>query len=273
MLTKVFPILVILLGSVLLSAGFNLFLVPHGLLSGGLSGVAIVIGYLTNGNIGILYFLLNLPLIVWGWFVIGKRFIVLSILSVLATSWFLQLVPQQQPIVADPLIASVFGGVLIGIGTGISLRSGGSTGGFDIVGSIVTRKRDFPLGSLLFALNGLVVLSLGYIESWDLALSSMLSIFVAGKVVDSIHVRHIKITAFIITNRSKEIAARLLKVPRGVTIVKTQGAFTNKEKDMLMTVTTRYELAELKKNIREIDPKAFVNIVETVEVIGEFRKN
>src|SRR5690606_1342337 len=161
MLTKVFPILVILLGSVLLSAGFNLFLVPHGLLSGGLSGVAIVIGYLTNGNIGILYFLLNLPLIVWGWFVIGKRFIVLSILSVLATSWFLQLVPQQQPIVADPLIASVFGGVLIGIGTGISLRSGGSTGGFDIVGSIVTRKRDFPLGSLLFALNGLVVLSLG----------------------------------------------------------------------------------------------------------------
>lgn len=268
---KFFPYGVTLIGAIMVAAGFNLFLVPHKLLSGGVSGISMIVGYFTNWNIGLLYFIFNFPLMVWGWFAIGRRFIVLSTVSVLLTSWFLQIVPTRQTI-EDPILAAIFGGVIVGIGTGITLRAGGSSGGFDILGSIVTKHRDFPLGSTLFALNGFVIVILGYMDNWDTALLSMLSIFITGKIVDSIHVRHIKITAFIITKETDRMLELLLKRPRGVTIVKTKGAFSDEEKDMLMTVATRYELADLRKIIHDTDPKAFVNIVETVGVIGEFRK-
>lgn len=261
----------VLLGAMLCAAGFNLFLVPHKLLSGGVSGIAMIVGYYTDWNIGLLYFVFNFPIMLWGLAVIGRSFIALSIVSVLATSWLMQWIPAE-PFVNEPVLASVFGGVLVGIGTGISLRFGGSTGGFDIVGSIVTRRHDFPLGTVLFVLNGFVIIALGYPDNWEAALYSMLSIYIAGKIVDTIHVRHVKVTAFIVTNETERLLELLLKRPRGVTIVKTHGAYTNTEKDMLMTVTTRYELAELKMIVRRADPKAFVNIVETVGVIGEFRK-
>lgn len=270
-LRDIFDLLSMAVGAMLIAAGFNLFLIPHQLLSGGLSGISMMIGYFTGWNIGMLYFLINLPVLVWGWIVVGKRFVWLSVVSVVLTTWFMQLVPDIS-LNSDPIIGAVFGGALIGIGSGLSLRSGGSTGGLDIVGSILTRRRDFPLGMLLFALNGAVVLALGLVLGWDAALRSMLSIFIAGKVMDNIHIRHVKVTAFIVTGCRDQLIGRLLKLPRGVTLIKTEGAYSHLPHDMLMTVTTRYELAELRKIIKETDPRAFVNIVETVEVIGEFRK-
>lgn len=268
---KAIPYFVIVIGALLLSLGFRLFLIPHQLLSGGASGISMIVGYHFDLNISIVYFFVNLPILIWGWFLIGRKFIVLSILSVVLTTWFLELLPSVE-MIQEPIIASIFGGVLIGVGTGISLRVGGSTGGIDIVGSILTRNRDFPLGTMLFFLNALIVVTQGYPNQWDLALSSMLSIYVTGKIVDTIHIRHIKVTAFIITNHTEQLLSELLQRPRGVTILKTTGAYSDDEKDMLMTVTTRYELADLRKIIDEIDPKAFVNIVETVGVIGEFNK-
>lgn len=270
-LRNLYDLLRVVLGAFLIAAGFNLFLIPHQLLSGGLSGISMMVGYFTGWNIGLLYFLINLPVLIWGWIVIGRRFIVLSIVSVLVTTGFLQFIPESS-INSDPIIGAVFGGGLLGLGSGLSLRAGGSSGGFDIIGSIMTRRRDYPLGMILFTLNSAVVLALGFFLNWDLALCSMLSIFIAGMVVDTIHIRHIKVTAFIVTSRRKEITDRLLAIPRGVTVIKTEGAYSQSQHEMLMTVTTRYELAELRKIIKESDPKAFVNIVETVEVIGEFRK-
>ncbi|WP_438432029.1 YitT family protein [Gorillibacterium sp. sgz500922] len=262
----------ILAGALLLAVGFNMLLIPHQLLAGGMSGVAMLVGYFTNWNIGVMYLLFNIPVIVWGLVAIGKRFIFLSLISVGATTWFMQLVPTT-PIANEPILAAVFGGVIIGIGAGLSLRAGGSTGGFDIVGSIVTRNRDFPLGSFIFILNGLVILALGYYkENWDLALYSMLSIYVSSKLVDAIHIRHVKVTAFIVTKEKDLLVEHLLK-NRGVTIMKAEGAYSRQEKDVLMVVTTRYELAELKESIRVLDPNAFVNIVETVGVLGQFRRH
>lgn len=262
----------VLVGSLLLAIGFNTLLIPHQLLAGGMSGVSMLVGYFTNWNIGVMYLLFNVPLILWGLYAIGRRFILLSLLSVGATSWFMQVLPTHS-IAGEPILAAVFGGVIIGIASGISLRAGGSTGGFDIVGSIVTRNRDFPLGSFIFILNGLVILLLGYYkENWDLALYSMLSIYVSSKLVDSIHIRHVKITAFIVTKEKEKLLERLLK-NRGVTVMKAEGAYSKQEQDVLMVVTTRYELADLKKTIHDLDPKAFVNIVETVGVLGEFRRH
>lgn len=232
-----------------------------------------LIGYFTDFNIGLLYFILNLPLLIWGLMVVGKRFIFLSILSVAFTSWFMQLIPVFE-ITHEPVLAAVFGGALVGFGAGLSLRSGGSTAGFDIVGSILTRRFDFPIGSVVFVLNGVVILLLGYYKNnWDLALFSLVSIFVTVKLMDAIYIHQIKITLLIVTQKKEEMLRRLLQLERGVTAFKSQGAFSLKESDMLMTVTTRYELAELKKIIKETDPSAFVNILETAGVMGLFRKD
>lgn len=264
--------LTIVVGSALVASGFNLMLIPHKLLSGGISGIAMIIGYLVGWDITWLYLLLNLPVIVWGWVVLGKRFIAFSVVSVLCTVWFMKLIPVTA-LTNNPIIAAVFGGVIIAIGTGISLRIGGSSGGFDIIGSIITRKRDVPLGMMLFALNGFVIFALGYYnEDWDSALMSMLSMYISGRVVDGIHIRHVKVTLFIITQEKEALIQNMLKLPRGVTLIKAEGAFSGNEHDMLMTVTTRYELPILQKIILDTDPKAFVNIVETVGVLGQFKR-
>ncbi|WP_145024906.1 MULTISPECIES: YitT family protein [unclassified Paenibacillus] len=272
-LKNIWKYVVVVLGAAFIACGFNLFLVPLHLLSGGVSGLSMLVNYFTPISLSVLYFVFNIPMLVAGWFQLGKRFIVLSILSVVATTWLIAVVPETS-LVSDTLLAAVFGGVLVGIGAGISFRAGGSSGGFDIIGSIVTRYRDFPIGNILVAMNGVVILAAGYLQdNWNLALASIVSIFVTGKVVDMIHVSHFKVTVYIITNETDALLHQLLERPRGVTKIKTQGAFSNVEKDMLMTVTTRYELAELKRIIKQTDPKAFVNIVETVGVMGSFRRS
>ncbi|OKP80768.1 hypothetical protein A3844_26730 [Paenibacillus helianthi] len=256
----------------MIACGFNLFLIPHRLLSGGVSGLAMLVGYFTPFNISLMYLLFNVPLLVAGWFQLGRRFIVLSILSVGATTWLMTLIPTAT-VASDMLLASVFGGVLVGVGAGVSFRVGGSSGGFDILGSIIIKHRDFPIGNVLVGLNGLVILTAAYFDNnWNLALASMVSIYVSGKVVDLIHVSHIKVTVYIVTTRTDELLQQLLGLQRGVTKIKTEGAYSHVERDMLMTVTTRYELAELKRIIKNSDPQAFVNIVETVGVMGSFRK-
>jgi len=263
--------LVMAAGSAVIACGFQLLLIPLGFLSGGVSGVAMVIGYMTGWNIGWLYFALNIPILIWGWQVLGRRFIFYSLVSVACTSLFMQIIPVSG-LTQEPILAAAFGGVLVGAGTAVTLRYGGSSGGFDIVASIISRYRDLPVGILIFILNAAVVVSLiFYNQDWDAALYSMLSIFITGRVIDAVHTPHRKVTAFIVTNQTDELASHLLQIPRGVTIVKTRGAFTRAERDMLMTVTTRYELAELRKLVRDLDPTAFVNVVETVDVIGEFR--
>jgi uncharacterized membrane-anchored protein YitT (DUF2179 family) len=271
--TWIGPLLTIILSSALIAIGFNLFLVPQQLLSGGLSGISMIISYFTGWSISLLFLLSNLPVVILGLIQIGRKFIILSVISVIMTSVFLRLVPTYL-VAQDSMLAAVTGGVLIGIATGISMKAGGSTGGFDIIGSILTQKRDFPLGTALFILNGAVILALGYYKNnWDLALNSMLSIFITGKIIDTIYTRHLKVTVFIITKSKHRLLERLMLLQRGVTIVKTEGAYTQEEQHMLMTVTTRYDLVGLQTMIRATDPEAFVNIVETVAIMGQFRRN
>jgi uncharacterized membrane-anchored protein YitT (DUF2179 family) len=266
------PIFLMIISAAVVACGFQLLLIPEKLLSSGTSGVAMVIGYVSGWSISWLYFALNIPILLWGYRILGKRFILLSTVTVLSTAFFLQVIPKIE-LTNDRLLAAVFGGVLVGIGSAVSLRYGGSSGGFDIIASIISRYRDLPIGILTVLLNTLVVAALGFLQDdWNAALYSMLSIYLTGRLIDAVYTPHHKITLFIVTNNTQELASRLLKLPRGVTILKTRGAFTSEERDMLMTVTTRYELAELRKMIAEVDSKAFVNIVQTIDVIGEFRR-
>ncbi|MFC5651493.1 YitT family protein [Paenibacillus solisilvae] len=261
-----------LLSALLIAFGFNQLLIPHQMISGGVSGITMILGYATGLNIGWLYFILNVPILVWGWRVLGVRFVGWSMFSVIITTIAMQLIPVR-PLVSDLTLGAVFGGVVVGFGSGLSLREGSSTGGFDIVATILTRKYNLSVGMLIFVMNGTVIAALGFLtRNWDIALYSLLSIFTAGKIIDLIHVQQVKITAFIVTSEAEPLRLALLPLHRGITVIRTRGGYTDTEYDMLMTVTTRFELNQLRKIIASIDPKAFVNIVETVGIMGDFRQ-
>jgi uncharacterized membrane-anchored protein YitT (DUF2179 family) len=262
---------VIVFSALLVAAGLNLFLIPNQLLSGGISGLASIIGYLTGWNISLIYFVLNVPLIIWGWKAVGRRYIVLSCISVVATTWFMAVIPVIS-VTHDSTLGAVAGGIISAIGIGFSLRVGGSTGGFDIVGSIITRKYDLPIGNILFVLNGLVFIALGFYKTWDLALYSLLSTFIKGKVVDTIHVGHIKVTCFIITKEKDRMLAELRKLHHGITCMDSQGGYSQIGNATLMTVTTRYELAAVRKAVITTDPQAFMNVVQSTEIVGRFAR-
>lgn len=265
-------LLTIIIGSVIVGAAYNLFLIPHQILSSGLSGIAIMLGILTPLNTGVLNFLLNLPLLILGVLKLGKRFISYTILSVVVLSVSLYVIPVQA-ISTEPILSSLFGGVLTGIGIGLIFRASGSSGGFDIIAMLLTKKRDFPLGALISAMNAIVVVLSGFVFNWDAALNTLVGIYATGKVIDTIHTNHIKLTLMIVTKNGDEMKAKLLaNLYRGITIMDGEGAYSGEGRKILMTVITRYQLTDVKTMINEIDPDAFVNITETTEVMGSFHK-
>ena len=269
---RVWTAVVMTCAAALIAFGFNFLLIPHRLLSGGVSGVSMLLSYATGLDAGILYFALNLPILIWGWFALGHAIIIWSVYAVAVTSILLRLAPVHS-LAADPILAAVFGGVAVGIGSGLALRYGGSSGGIDIVATIVTRRRDVPIGMLLLMMNVIiVVLQAIWSEDWEGAMYSMLSMYVSSKVIDTIHIRQLKVTVFIISRKPARMLERLRRLPRGISVIPIKGGYTGEDKLMLMTVTTRYELTALRAMIRETDPKAFVTIVETVSVMGDFRQ-
>lgn len=265
-------ILAIIIGSIIVGVAYNMFLIPHKILSSGLSGIAIMLGIISPFNTGILNFLLNLPLLILGVLKLGKQFISYTILSVVVLSISLYVIPIHA-ISTEPILSSLFGGVLTGAGIGIIFRASGSSGGFDIIAMLLQKKNDFPLGTLLSAMNAVVVVISGFVFGWDAALNTLVAIYATGKVIDTIHTNHIKLTLMIVTNKGDELKTKLLaNLYRGITMMDGQGVYTGQERKILMTVITRYQLTEVKGLINEVDPDAFVNITETTEVVGMFHR-
>ena len=250
-------IIIIVLGSLITAVGFNLFMIPHHILSSGLSGIAMMLGIVTPVNTGILNLLLNLPLLIIGWLKLGRQFIIYTIISVVATSAGLLFLPIFQ-ISSDPLLSCLFGGVIAGAGAGITFRASGSTGGLDIIAMLLMKKRSFPLGVMLGAMNAVVVLISGFIFGWDLAMLTLVGIYTSSRVIDTIHTSHIKLTIMIITKKGNELKDILLaKLERGITVIEGKGAYSGSKQEILMTVITRYQLADVRNTINEVDPHAF----------------
>lgn len=263
---------IILLASILLAFAYNFFLLPFQILSGGVTGIAMIISFITPLNTGLLIFLLNIPIFILGLRELGRRFIVFSILSVFTTSLAMQFIPET-PLAKDAMLSSVFGGVLSGLAIGIIFRASASTGGFDIIGLVITKRRDFPMGTLSFAMNALIILISGFLFDWTRALYTLVSIYAAGRVIDTLYTRHHKLTLMIITSKGDEMREMLLKhLVRGITMLDGEGGYTHEKKKVLFTVISRYELPIIKPHILEVDPKAFVDITQTMEVIGAFRR-
>lgn len=270
---KFYRLLLIFVASVVLGFAFNVFLLPHEILSGGITGLAMIFGLMTPVNSGIWLIALNFPILIIGWMKLGRTFVWNSIFSVAVTSISMLYIPVVR-ITEDALLSSVFGGVIVGAAVGVIIRFYGSTGGFDIIGLLLTMKRDIPLGGLVFGLNSVVVFVSGFIFTWELALYTMASIYITGLVVDRIHTRHIKLSLMVITTQGDKVKKELLDhLYRGITVVDGEGAYSSAKLKVLYTVISRYELAFVRPLIKNIDPDAFVSINETMEVMGNFRKD
>lgn len=271
--------IVVVIGAFLNALAMNLFLIPANIYSSGFTGLAQLLSRLVgsfapfNISTGILLFILNIPVTIIAWRKVGKSFTFYSFLSVILMSVFLEMIPIVH-VSPDILLNAVFGGVIAAVGVGITLKYGASTGGMDIIAMLLSRMKDRPVGTYLFALNGIIIVTAGYIYGPEKALYTIVTLYTSTRVIDAIHTRHEKLTVMIITKKADELKQAIhSKLVRGITSLPAKGGFTNENKEMLMIVITRYELYELEKVIQETDSQAFTNIVETAHVFGMFRKD
>ncbi len=275
---EVKKIIVITVGALLNAVALNLFLIPANVYSSGFTGVAQLISSVVTDytpftiSTGILLLLLNIPVTILGWKKVGKTFTIYSFYSVLATTVFLEFVPIEA-LSQDIILNAVFGGVILAVGVGITLKFGASTGGLDIIAMVLSRMKDKPIGGYLFTLNAVIIAAAGLLYGAEKSLYTLVALYTTTRVIDVIHTRHVKVTAMIVTKKGEELRKAIhSKLVRGITAVPAKGGFTNEEKEMLMIVLTRYELFDLEKTIKDVDPHAFTNIVQTTGIFGLFRK-
>ncbi|KOP81702.1 YitT family protein [Cytobacillus solani] len=268
-------IFVVLIGALLGAISMNFFLIPANIYASGFTGVAQLLSSILGGHAstGVLLFLLNIPVTILGWREVGKSFTLYSFISVFAMSFFLEIIPIKH-FSEDILLNAVFGGVIAAVGVGMTLKWGASTGGMDIIAMVLSRMKDKPIGTYFFTLNSIIIITAGALYGWEKALYTIVTLYASTRVIDAIHTRHVKVTAMIITKKSEEMKKMIHeRLIRGITTVPAKGAFSNESKEMMIVVITRYELFELERIIKEIDPHAFTNIVQTVGIFGSFRKD
>nr|WP_309098827.1 YitT family protein [Fredinandcohnia onubensis] len=275
---EVKKILIVTFGAILNAAALNLFLIPADVYSSGFTGISQllfrILGDYTPIHIstGVILLLLNIPVAILGWKKVGKSFTLYSFISVALTTLFLAIIPLER-ISNDILLNAVFGAVIQAIGIGLTLKWGASTGGLDIIALVLSRSKDKPIGTYIFTLNGLIIITAGFLFGWEKALYTLVALYVLTKVIDTVHTSHVKVTAMIVTKKADELKSAIhSNLVRGITLIPAKGAFSSETKDMLMIVLTRYELYDLERIIKEVDPQAFTNIVQTIGVYGLFRK-
>ncbi|AMC07799.1 YitT family protein [Turicibacter bilis] len=267
---------IMIIGVFLYVLAMNMFISPANLYTGGVTGIAqLIIAFASSAfgiqlSLGGLIFLLNVPLLYLAWRSIGKRFAVLSILTVVLQSIILELVPMGK-FSDDILLNAVFGGVLIGVGVGMILKIGASTGGTDIVSQYISMKFNGSFGKYSFGINAVIILLAGITQGWETALYTIISIYITSVVVDRIHTIHQNLTLYIVTSKEDEMIDAIQKqLYRGITVLEGRGAYTKNNKSVLMIVLSSYELYEALAVIKMVDDHAFTNVVRSEMVQGHF---
>lgn len=259
------------------STAVNFFYDPGNIYSSGVTGIAQIIGTLTESTFGVKIpvavslLLLNIPLFILGWFKISPKFTIFTGITVVLTSIFMQLIPPQV-LSTDPIINAIFGGVVMGAGSGYALRNGLSSGGLDFITIAIRKKTGKTIGSLSIFFNSFILLAAGLLFGWQYAFYSALAIFVSGKVMDAVYTKQKKMQVIIVTSCADDVIHGIhSNLRRGITIINdAEGAFRYDRQKVLITVVTRYELPLLKQIMKETDPKAFVSIADNVQILGRF---
>lgn len=263
-----------IVGCAAFGAGFNLFMIPHDMNAGGLSGLSMIIVHLLNfGTVGTVTVLINIPLFAIGGWKIGKKFFLSSLLGMLASSLFIDLLSTLPVPQIDPLLAALYGGALCGLGLGIVFVTGATTGGSDIIVRLMKRKwPNVPIGTINTFLD-LAVVTLTGIAFGDMSktLYCIIAVFVMGQVIDAVVYRfdYSKV-ALIITQKHEEVARKIsIELGRGATFLQGEGAYSHEQTKVVLTAVKRQQLADLKQIVVEVDPDAFIIVQEAHQVLGD----
>ena len=258
------------MGSLLAAIGLEIFLVPNFIIDGGVTGISIISSHLTEFPLGAFIFVLNLPFLIFGYNQIGKTFVLSTLFSITVLSLGVTFLHPVPGLTQDTLLATVFGGIILGIGVGLVVRYGGSLDGTEIVAIVISKKSAFSVGEIVMFFNLFILSSAGLIFGWDRAMYSLIAYFIAYKVIDiTIEGLDESKAIFIVTEKQDEIAEVLMaRLGRGVTYLEGKGGYTGEAKGVLYSVVTRLEVAKLKGIIDEIDENAFVTINDVHDVMG-----
>lgn len=261
----------IILGSTIVSISINTLIIPNNIADGGMTGIAIILHYLFNWPVSWAVLLLNVPLFFLGMRIVGRNFLILSILGVGVLSATLSLTTHLPPLTHDTLLAAISGGVLTGIGMGIIFRSRGSLGGTDILAVLLTRKTSFSVGQILLGIDAVIFLCAAILFEPEMAMYAMIYMFIATRVVDLVQEGlSLSKSVLVVTSQPQKIAGDIMaKLERGVTLFQAIGAFSGEEKQVVYCVINRSELSQIKEIVREQDPRAFLTVSEAPEVVGE----
>lgn len=257
-------------GSAICAVAVNGILIPQAFVSGGVTGLALVVHYLVPKlSVGVLYLLLNIPLFALGWKYVGRRFFIYSIAGTfifsLAVEWIC--LPTQ---IQDKFLAALLAGVIMGVGLGIILRSAGSSGGTDILSVMILMRFSIRLGNTTLAFNSAVLIMTAVLFSLESALYTLVFIYVTARMMDLVVTGLSQRKSVMIISKAKAELVRsiLEKLDRGVTVIQARGGYSNEPSDILYTVITFRELPRLKRLVNAVDPDAFVVVNDTTEVMG-----
>ena len=270
-----FRALLITLGAVMMGVGLEIFLVPNNVIDGGITGISIMLSYITGWKLGTFLFILNIPFFFIGYKQIGKTFAFSTLYGIIILSITTTLLHPVPAFTQDILLATVFGGIVLGIGVGIVIRYGGSLDGTEILAILFNNKLPFSVGEIILFFNLFILACAGFVFTWDRAMYSLIAYFVAFKMID------ITITGldesksiWIISDNSKEIGEAIMsRLGRGVTFINGEGAYSGEDKKVIFCVIARLEEAKLKEIVTEYDDRAFLAVADIAEVRGgRFKK-
>lgn len=274
--TKIFVLMVY---AFLYSIALNVFWQNGNIYSGGITGISqIITTFLSKTTtldipIAYIYYALNIPLLLVGWFIVDRKFVVFTIIGVTFASFAIDTMPVVA-LTKDPIICAIFGGAIGGYSLGLALKYGMSTGGMDIVLIGLRKITGKSIGHFSMIINGIIVLTAGFIFGWQHAFYSVLSIIVSAKATDMVYIKHQKVQVMIITHYPDKVVARLQEgLTRGITVIENaKGGYMHQDKAVLITVITRYEMEILKELMKDVDEHAFVSVSHDVEILSDFKE-
>ena len=263
--------IVMTVGVAIAVCGLNLFLVPNKIAAGGISGIATILYHVFGFPLGISIAVLNIPLFIFGYKLVGKSFALRTAYSLILYSVLAEIIPVPRS--QDMFLGCVYGGVLVGAGIGLVVRSGGSTGGTDMAAKMLcARFKSFGMGTIVFGIDFIVIAAAGFIFEPQAALYAIASLYVTSKLIDGLTEGLAIAKAFyIISDKNEEIAKVIIeKLNRGVTALEAKGVYSGREKEVLLCVLRWHtEGTKLKRIVKSIDEKAFVIVADVKEVMGE----
>lgn len=268
-------VLLITIGATLMSVGLEIFLVPNKVIDGGITGISIMLSYITGWKLGFFLFILNIPFFFIGYKQIGKTFALSTLYGIIVLSIVTGLLHSVPAFTQDILLASVFGGIILGIGVGLVIRYGGSLDGTEILAILFNIKLPFSVGEIIMFFNLFILGSAGFVFTWDRAMYSLIAYFVAFKTIDvTVTGLDESKSAWIISRNSKQIGEAILhRLGRGVTYMHGEGAYSGDDKRVIFCVINRLEEAKLKEIVTDYDDTAFLAVADIAEVRGgRFKK-